>query len=186
MALPSPALAWRAVDGDGLGLWYSWAIDDCSIGYTPINLSGYDVYRKSPDTTGFVKINIVNLRDTLFTDTNLMPGLYKYYIVALLGECTQGTPSDTIFADVITGLRQDPAGGIRIYPNPAKESVKIVSYRPCESAAIFDRLGILVKNYEKRELLTGTLSLQGLSAGLYYLKTSLGNEFKTFLLIKME
>jgi len=40
-------IAWHAVDGDGQGLWYSWAIDDCFIGTDLISPASYDIYRKS-------------------------------------------------------------------------------------------------------------------------------------------
>lgn len=179
-------IAWRAVDGDNQGLWYSWAIDDCSIGYTPVNLSGYDVYRKSPDSASFVKINPASVQDTVFTDTNIFPGQYKYYVVALLGECTSGTSSDTVLVDVVTGIQPALEQGVKIFPNPTKNLVHIVAQTPCESAELFNQLGDVIRRYETKDLSAGLISLKDLSSGVYYLRIKFKNEARTFLILKTE
>ena len=179
-------IAWRAVDGDSLGLWYSWAIDDCSIGYTPVNLSGYDVYRKSPDSAAYIKINRTSLQDTVFIDTNLFPGQYTYYVVALLGECTIGTSSDTVLVDVVTGIKTGQKPGVKIYPNPTNEKVTIVSPTKCEKAELFDQMGTVVRRFEALETTNATISLKGLSAGVYYLKIKFENDTGTFMILKTE
>jgi len=179
-------LAWRAVDGDGLGLWYTWAVDDVSLGYTPLNLSGYDVYRKHPDSAVYSRINRNAVQDTVYTDSSLAPGPYKYYVVALLGECTQGTPSDTVLVDVVTGTGRVSEEGVKVFPNPAKDVIRILSSTDIERAWIFDQVGMLVKTPAKDEISSGTLSLRGLAVGVYCLKLQMRNEVKTVLIIKSQ
>jgi len=179
-------IAWRAVDGDGQGLWYSWAIDDCSIGYTPLVLSGYDVYRKSPDTSAFIKINTRSLNDTVYTDTSLMPGRYSYYVIGLLGECTLGSSSDTVFADVVTGISQQREESVRIYPNPASDRIHIVSEKTFESAELYDQLGVKRRTWSSGDISSRNLPLNDIEPGMYYLRLGFANGTTTLLLLKTE
>jgi hypothetical protein len=179
-------IAWRAVDGDGYGLWYSWAIDDCSVGYTPVILSGYDIYRKLPDSLSYVKINTTTVKDTFYVDSSLRPGLYKYYTVALLGECTQGTPSDTAMVDVVTGTGPDREKGLKVFPNPARDQFRVVSDEPWSEAELYNQLGIKLFAVTRKESNGGYFSLRGLSPGVYYLKLQFEDHQETVLVTKSE
>jgi len=179
-------IAWRAVDGDGYGLWYSWAVDDCSIGYTPIRLSGYDVYRKLPDSAAYVKINILPVNDTFYVDSGMVPGRYKYYSVALLGECTRGNSSDTALVDVITGIGKEPAKRLKVFPNPARDQFRVVSAEPWNEAELFSELGITLFSVKRSDQYDEVFSLQGLSPGIYYLKLQFRDHQAMVLVTKSE
>jgi hypothetical protein len=177
-------LAWHAVDHDSLGLWYSWAIDDCSIGSTPLNLSGYDVYRRSPDTNVFVKINPLPLNDTVYTDSGLAAGPYRYYVLALLGECTQGTPSDTVLVDVITSAGKRSDGGIRVFPNPFTDRLRLVTEIPFDKGYIYNGLGVVVLRPGASQIRSGELDLSGLDPGAYFLRLESREATSTIVLLK--
>ena len=179
-------IAWRAVDGDGNGLWYSWAIDDCSIGYTPLSLTGYDIYRKLPDSASYIKINTISVKDTFYVDSGLIPGQYKYYTVALLGECTRGTSSDTAMVDVITATGRIPVKGLKVFPNPARDQFRVVSSEPWTEAELFNQLGVKLFIVKRKDPDEGYFSIRGLSPGIYYLKLQFEDHQATVLITKSE
>ncbi|MBE0646325.1 MAG: choice-of-anchor J domain-containing protein [Bacteroidales bacterium] len=138
-------LAWQAVDGDDQGLWYSWAIDDCFIGTDAINLSTYDIFRRTGSSGDFEKITVVPLSDTTYLDEDLSPAGYQYYILALSPGCLQSETSDTVTIDVITSSREMTGSQpIRIYPNPATDKLFIESTTPIESYTLFTSSGRMI------------------------------------------
>ncbi|MEI6436662.1 MAG: choice-of-anchor J domain-containing protein, partial [Bacteroidota bacterium] len=131
-------IAWHAVDGDGNGLWYPWAIDDCSIGMgdmvypgTSKNVPsikknaglgefiGYDVYRQTNIQNDFTLINPSPVSDTIYIDSVAQPGQYSYFIQSRFSECEYVSNSDTILIDVITGMNMQESAKILVFPNPA-------------------------------------------------------------------
>ena len=125
-------IAWHAVDDDGQGLWYSWAIDDCLIATDALNVVTYDVFRKASGSNAFSKINANPVSDTTYLDPGLIPDEYAYFVRAISSECTQSEPSDTIVVDVITtdispgdAIRK----GLELWPNPASGELNILIKR---------------------------------------------------------
>lgn len=161
-------IAWQAVDGDGQGLWYSWAIDDCTIGSDAIGLSTFDVYRRTGGTGDFDKITAVPVSDTTYLDEDLLPNEYQYYILALSPGCQQPEPSDTITVDVITTQHNisDPSH-IQIFPNPASSKLVIESAELLSSYSLFTANGTLVRKESINSLHTFQVNTASIPNGLY-------------------
>jgi hypothetical protein len=148
-------LAWQGVDGDGGGLWYSWAIDDCYIGGKklqvkgrngpPDNLLGYDIFRRDAGSPDFVKVNTNLVSDTFYTDPGLAAGQYEYFISPFFTECTLAEHSDTVLIDVITALYGSGDRTWRIYPVPATNLVTVESDEPLTSIEIVNVQGVVVR-----------------------------------------
>lgn len=163
-------IGWHAVDGDGNGLWYPWAIDDCSIGGDdfPRQISGYDIYRKSSSEAVYAKINAEALTDTTWLDTGLFMGQYRYYIQALFSECENALPSDTVLVDVITGIEPAiQAGRAAVYPNPASDHMTISSSFEIVEVRLYEMSGILTAAWFPSAINKLTVDIQGFAPGLY-------------------
>jgi len=183
-------LAWHAVDGDGNGLWYPWAIDDCSIGaddqllattghwpgtHTEAGadptdaLIGYDIYRKGYGNTDFEKINTVLVQDTLFLDPDVPYGEYYYFIRSQFQNCEKTTDSDTIQVSVITGTPETKILPLKIFPNPARERVTIQTEGSLGKIQLLNLSGIVTGTWDARGQNSLTIDLQGIRKGFYVL-----------------
>ncbi|MCX6284449.1 MAG: choice-of-anchor J domain-containing protein [Bacteroidetes bacterium] len=168
-------IAWNAVDANGQGLWYYWAIDDCTMGTKKFGFVSaqpyYDVYRKSPGGTVFSKINLLPVSDTSYIDTNLPQGLYKYFIQIVKQDCDQALTSDTVIIDVITSLPQiKGSAGIVIYPNPAHDYLRIKSENPLVSITLTNTRGEVVSEMDAMGKKETVLSLGSIAPGVYVLR----------------
>ena len=145
-------LAWQVVDGDGQGAWYTWAIDDCKVGegilknFRVATSSGkYDIYRQDGGAGDFARINQEPVFDTTYLDPALMPYSYRYFVNSITDNCQQYITSDTIQVDVITGdhglMR---ATDLKIFPNPARDKVYLVSSSLIRSVLVMDYSGRIV------------------------------------------
>jgi len=168
-------IAWHAVDGNSQGLWYYWAIDDCTLGSKKIPLLQdqpyYDIYRQDNSGTGFAKINPAPVTDTAYIDTNLPAGLYKYYVQIVNPVCSEALTSDTITVDVVTSV---PPGSlyklITVYPNPAHDRIRVRSDMPLNRFTLTGIPGNIVFDSQLKEELSTWISLDGLKPGLYIMK----------------
>jgi len=137
-------IAWQAVDGNGQGLWYSWAIDDCFIGADELSLISYNIHRRTGGSGDFILVNTVPVSDTTFLDEDLPPQEYQYYVLASPG-CIQSEPSDTITVDVITSHNlRDEKPEIRVYPNPASDLLYVESQAPILAIELINPQGQVV------------------------------------------
>lgn len=134
-------IAWHAVDGNSQGLWYPWAIDDCSMGGDKIvitdshsvrngtsggrSFTGYDLYRRYYEEEEFTKVNQEPIPDTSYVDMNLKEGQHHYFVVPVFTECSRVQPSDTIVLDIITGTPERINTLFTAYPNPVSERLFI-------------------------------------------------------------
>jgi hypothetical protein len=195
-------LAWRAVDGDGNGLWYSWAIDDCTIGADdhlqsilssgqPLqsmkkstrssrNVVGYDIYRKSYGTTFFSKINTDLVTDTLWFDENLPLGQYLYYVKAQFNECENAANSDTIMVDVVTGMGVVGSSTLSVFPNPVTEYFTVTSSQELSEIRLYEISGRMAGNWVPVDKHKTTIDIRNLKAGLYLLMVCNGLEIRNF------
>ncbi len=175
-------IAWEAVDGDGLGLWYPWAIDDCRVGskkisfscLEPVTLTGYNIYRKAWNSTDFIKVNNATVYDTTFMDAGLDAGLYHYFVMNTSAECSSSITSDTVQVDVITGLGIDRAGSVTVFPNPASVSVMIRGESMVYSVELFDLQGRKVDLPEFQPARTVRIPLNNITGGVYIVKIVTG------------
>jgi hypothetical protein len=182
-------IAWHAVDGDGNGLWFPWAIDDCSIGAddhlqgTPAierhrertnrslrEVIGYDVYRKSTGATNFVKINPVPVTDTTLLDEGLPVGQYYYFVQALFSECERASNSDTIMVDHVTGVDAFADGSVSVFPNPAFRHVTVTSASAMQEVCLYGPAGNTLFCRVPSEKKKFIIDTGDLSPGLYTLR----------------
>lgn len=173
-------IAWQAKDGNGLGLWYPWGIDDCRIGSKKLYFSpafpeippAYDIFRLGPGTIEFVKINELPLTDSTYTDAGLQPGLYSYYVASNSPECSNSVTSDTIEVDVITGTTGSIDETLRIFPNPADDYIIIRSYEPIRSFKLFDLPGRILLESSGINQNEISLNVSAIPPGVYFLSVS--------------
>ncbi len=166
-------IAWHAVDGDGNGLWYPWAVDDCSIGaddHQRQQLLGYDIYRKESGVASFSKINASLVNDTAYADEGLPPGQYQYYVLARFAECENGSNSDTVLVDVITGLDAIRDLSISVFPNPVTDHFTIVSASELTEIILLETTGRIAGCWRPAEKFRTTIDTQGLHDGFYLLR----------------
>ncbi len=189
-------LAWQAVDGDGNGLWYPWAIDDCTIGADDLDpasllhrsgnrspsgtdqqegLSGYDIYRKEYGTGNFERINNILVVDTSFVDRDVPYGEYYYFIRSVFQNCERSTDSDTIQVSVITGTGEHPSTTLNIFPNPARDRVTISSQGSLGTISVITMSGMVERSWDAHGNRIYHLDLQDLPEGLYILYIMLDN-----------
>jgi hypothetical protein len=193
-------IAWHAVDGDGNGLWYPWAIDDCTIGAddSPLRLLprkgaitgptdapgstsdilGYDIYRESGGTNIFAKINAALVNDTVWTDQGLSLGQYKYFVKPAYSECDNAANSDTILIDIVTGLNQIASSGLSAYPNPANEQVTISGNEIIEKVTLYEITGKPVETWIPEAKYRITIDVRRFKQGLYLLVIQSGGKVR--------
>jgi hypothetical protein len=186
-------IAWHALEENGQGLWYNWAIDDCVIGDKKIALQpeeagflGYDIYRSDGGSGNFAKINGSPVNDTAYTDPGLIPGQYDYYVVSVYEECSSFISSDTTTVDVITGFPDNQGVHLKIFPNPATDAVNIISPSPICEITVLNLAGQLVKNSPPVMNNEYVLSLSGIRPGVYILRiqTSKGMNISRLAIVR--
>jgi hypothetical protein len=175
-------IAWQTVDGDGLGAWYTWAVDDCSVGDKKIPESAfsggnvaYDIYRSESGTGNFTRVNQGPVYDTTFLDPALVPSAYYYFITAETDDCQYHISSDTVVVDVITGVYDtDNSLHIKIFPNPAVNFIYAASNTSIISAELFDFLGRPVNIFYSSSNQSVTIDVANIPSGIYLLKLTTG------------
>ncbi len=194
-------IAWHAIDGDGNGLWYPWAIDDCSVGYGDLlvneligksygnirpkksrEITGYDIFRKGDGGNEFALLNLFPVSDTTYLDTLQQSGQYRYFIRTRFSECENPSNSDTILIDVITSESNLEKSLIRIFPNPADQILNIQSSKRIEMFELFGIDGTLRAKWEAGEPPLYSLNLRHVPSGLYMLRVGLAQQTYTFKL----
>ncbi|MFZ4520182.1 MAG: choice-of-anchor J domain-containing protein [Bacteroidales bacterium] len=164
-------IAWHAVDGDGNGLWYPWAIDDCSIGADDHRqtILGYDVYRKNPGANFYGKINTTPVTDTAWTDSGLPLGQYRYFVQAQFAECVNSSNSDTVLVDLVTGTGSFMEHKMMVYPNPVTDHFTIESAADILEVSLFTADGKIAGNWSPAGTRKITIEATSLHSGLYLL-----------------
>jgi len=163
-------IAWHAVDGDGQGLWYSWAIDDCSMGSDAILLPSYDIFRSNSTMGEFTLVNPMPLNDTSYLDENLLPGEYQYYVKLSSPTCLYAESSDTITMDVITSINQhNDLSQLSIYPNPVNDLLHVLSSEPMVAYRLTTSYGQIVEEQDVAFHKDVIVVTRRLAPGLYLL-----------------
>ncbi|MCX6267873.1 MAG: choice-of-anchor J domain-containing protein [Bacteroidetes bacterium] len=175
-------IAWHAVDGDGNGLWYPWAIDDCSIGTKNISqtIIGYDVYRKGYGAPGFEKINPGIVTDTSWLDVELPMNQYQYYVKALFDACENTSNSDTISVDVITGISARHFSSVYVVPNPVRDYFTVTGSTKLGKIELYDATGRIAGTWIPEDMFKMTVGTRGLRPGFYLLRVRTGAEVNSF------
>ena len=179
-------IAWQAVDGDGQGLWYPWAIDDCSVNpgrvRTPVlprSDGSYNIYRQDPGSAGFNLLNSFPVPDTEYLDQGLATATYRYYVTAFSTDCSFSTSSDTIFVDVLAGTSFQDNRTLLLYPNPARDLVTVKSSNPVKSVEIINYTGQVI--YCKNGINSNEtyIDVSDLLQGVYFFKITLQAGIRT-------
>ena len=171
-------IAWQAVDGDGQGLWYSWAVDNCYVGskklsltaFSNRNLLGYDVYRQDGPGMDFHKVTLNPVMDTTYTDITHTDGHYSYFITTIFAECSQSMTSDTVVAEVLTGIPNPESRQTKLYPNPATGTFTVMSTDPLLKVDLMDASGALIRNMKINGETSVIIDVSGLRQGMYLVR----------------
>ena len=178
-------IAWQAVDGDGGGLWYDWAIDDCSIGSKKITFGeyknqlnteeviGYDIYRRKYNESAFIKINTQIVTDTTYCDPNVNSYLAYYFVTALFdtSNCIGSCTSDTV-VPIWIGIPEKNENSIRVYPNPANDVLSVSCDNPVEHCELINLYGKSV--YALREIRNRSfvIRIEEIPPGIYFINVT--------------
>jgi hypothetical protein len=186
-------IAWHAVDGDGNGLWYPWAIDDCTVGTSDLStetgnglqkgfsssksspdaLSGYNIYRRKGKDGDFLMINPVPVNDTSYQDPVSLTDTYYYFIQGIYEECEYSSNSDTVVTDFITGLDGKNIPGIRLYPNPSVDHFTIESIHPLCDITLYSIEGRVINSWNAHGNTRFIGDITKILNGLYLFRISL-------------
>jgi hypothetical protein len=155
-------IAWHAIDGDGNGLWYPWAIDDCTVGMTDLDdsrtnrgeydknkspdaLVGYYLFRRQGVTGDFIQLNSAPVTDTTYQDNISETDNYYYFIRSVFVECENPANSDTVLAEIITSRPSDNKPMVELFPIPADDQLTIRSSGKLKSFTLYTLTGVVVK-----------------------------------------
>jgi hypothetical protein len=179
-------IAWQAVDGDGQGLWYAWAIDDCVVGTkkifhptNPTSQEGYTIFRQDAGYGGFNQVNPNPVYDTTYLDAGLIPTIYRYYVTTSNPDCSFRTSSDTVLIDLVTGLSSHARNFLNIFPNPARDLVNVESSADITSIEIFNYLGQTVYRNSSPEGLKCQVNVSDFQQGVYFFRIKTGITTRT-------
>jgi hypothetical protein len=179
-------IAWQAVDGDNQGLWYSWIIDDCSVGGKKIVLTGktasdgtYNLFRQDGGYGDFTKINQSPVQDTTYLDMGLTPTIYRYYVNSSNPDCSTSTASDTILINIVTGGSSQPKGFLTVFPNPAQDYVTIHSSEEINSVDVLNYLGQKVLSSSGILGMETRIRISGIQQGVYFFRIKTGTKVST-------
>ncbi len=179
-------IAWQAADGDGLGLWYAWLIDDCSVGskllFPPANnisTDGYSIFRQDAGYGDFNLITPNPVYDTTYLDPGLIPTLYRYYVTLYNPDCSLSTSSDTVLINVVTGISSHAKNFLNIFPNPAQDNVTVKSSGEITSVEVFNYQGQTIYRNSDLQGNQCNINVSDLQQGIYFFRIKTGTVTKT-------
>ncbi len=132
-------------------------------------LLGYNVYRDG------VKVNSDLVTETTYVEMNL-PGneTYCWQVTAVYEFCGESDFSNEVCLDVYEGVNEYD-NTINIYPNPAKDYVKIDANSTIDRVLITNMAGQVVRNIEAVSATYTTIDTQAFGAGVYFVEVSTAN-----------
>jgi hypothetical protein len=195
-------IAWHATDGDGNGLWYPWAIDDCTVGITdlmsvirkedtkgdykndsPEALIGYQIFRRQGFTGEFVQLNTIPVTDTTYQDFIAEADNYYYYIKSVFAECENPVNSDTVLAEIITRVSAREKHGVDVFPNPADNQIIIRSAEQLYSFTLFTLTGVIVGEWKATDVQPWIIPTATITPGVYLGKIRLDEESISVMIV---
>ncbi|MBK8658308.1 MAG: PKD domain-containing protein [Bacteroidetes bacterium] len=120
-------------------------------------------------------------QQTTQTATGLSAGVYNVTVTDANG--CKSISSATVMFENISGIAQDAALGVSVYPNPTKGvfNVKL----PAQSKAdIYNALGEIIWKFENTNATTHTLNMSGYASGVYAMKVSVAEKQLVIKLVK--
>ena len=131
-------------------------------------LLGYNVYRDGSMINGSL------VTATSYDDEGLAPGQYEYYVTAMYDE-GESDPSNTVTADVITGVNRVESVELSVYPNPATETMHVAAGEKINSVELISITGQQVFS-NKVDAKFYNLKVSGFDSGIYFLKINTDRE----------
>lgn len=177
-----------------LGLDYNWNISVNLVHYPdlfPETLLGYNIYRSSNVDTNYQYIDFVNSNDTIIhyryfdnylpeEDTNTYSSAICFKVNAVWAQnndtCisefgTQlGAPWNDETCIMILGDNTDTETGIKLYPNPVKSNLKIITPNIISEISIYNISGQLVKSRQSTKKPEEIINVSDLKSGIYFIK----------------
>ena len=175
--------SWKTLLELNPDLHYNWNI--LCYGFIYHSHVDYNLYRKTNDEE-FQLIGTIH--DITFRDTNVyLPDYYCYKVTMLwtkYGDTCESDPTNTVCETVNVGIHQpEQDNTIKIYPNPAKNWLRIESEEDIRSIRLYSLLG-----EEELKLEIGNLEcrvdVSRLQSGIYYVNVAtVKREYKAKIVI---
>ena len=90
-------------------------------------LNGFNIYRKDDAGSDWIRLNDAIIPQSPYIDETITPDhTFHYYVTAVFDQC-ESDSSENVFVDIYTGVDENRADQVMVYPNPAGELVNIVS-----------------------------------------------------------
>lgn len=141
---------------------------------SPDTVLGYNVYRLDPNAESYVKVNSTLVTGTTFTDNTVaFAGLNTYIVKAVQ---LKSTASGSYFNQSLgvrgeenftVGISELYTNSVSVYPNPAKDFLKIKGNEVINSYVIYSATGQAVK---QGQLLGNTINLKEIKPGFYFIE----------------
>lgn len=148
--------------------------------------TGFRVFRKKSNESTFEELDQVETNIDTYTDRSLQPlTTYDYYVQAFnpVGFGNSGELSVTTSEDVITSIEECELDKVRVYPNPAKDFIKInLPENHLYDLIMLDSNGRIVN---KLSIQHDQYDVAGLSGGVYFIRITGKKRVKYFRFVKM-
>ena len=123
----------------------------------PLNLTGFNVYRKMVDTPDEVKLNDEPLTSFELIDTKVVPGDYDYFVGALYADGQEIKASMFVILDPLANEDGAELLNLNLYPNPATVWINVEG--EYQTLQIFDFGGRLVRTQAaEKQIYVGDLN----------------------------
>ncbi len=138
---------------------------------------GYNVYRDG------VQVNTELVTENTYVEMNLPGGVsYCWKVSAEYETCGESDFSNEVCKEIYEGV-DEFNNNVNIYPNPAKEYVKISASSVIEQIRITNMAGQLVRHMEAISATNTTIDTQDLGAGVYFVEVNTINGAKKVKLV---
>jgi choice-of-anchor B domain-containing protein len=106
-------------------------------------------------------------------------GYYSKTITGVVLQKGQLTQLDVELSNWPTSIDEVEAGELSVFPNPAMDELRLTSATPMSSYSIYSANGVMVQNEEIGSVLTLSIDIRDLSAGLYVLQAKSNTKLLT-------
>ena len=140
------------------------------------NALSYNIYRDGE--------MIANVVDTSYTDEGLEYGIEYYYTVTSVGEEEESEHSEGVNVMTLEEGIEESSSSLNIYPNPAKDEIRISSNERIEEVTVYNVNGQqTIAISQQLSANSCTINIANLNSGIYIVKinTEKGNIVKRFI-----
>lgn len=152
-----------------------WQSPDTMSGGKNRELAGYHIYREENNSGEWDLLNENPIPETTYTDELDENAFYAYFVKVVFNiseaEICTSDSSNNAHVSAYAGMKeQTQQNGIRIYPNPAHEKIKVVSQWEIKSLQLINAMGKIIHRINNPGKNSINIALDGLTGGLYYLE----------------